>query len=406
MSVSERLHLRHLSVLSASVLVGAVFWSAFGQSEAGSDTPSSRPATYQWDLPPWAPDPIVPPDNPMSREKVELGRHLFYDKRLSADASMSCATCHQQQKAFTDGKARSEGVDGTLGGRSAMSLANAGYLPVLTWMNPNLNSLEIQALIPIFGEHPVEMGMAGREQLLFERLKAEPRYRKLFTEAFPNESTRGDEALYSLSTVTKALAAFQRSLVSFGSAFDQYRYEGKKEALSASAKRGESLFFGEKMECYHCHGGLNFNDNVQHSRMPFPELGFHNTGLYDIDGKGSYPKKNPGIIEITGLAGDTGKFRTPTLRNVALTAPYMHDGSIPTLAEVIRSHYARAGRASAKYGQPNPLRSEFLQGFEVTDEEVADLVVFLESRTDMAFVANPRHGDPWGERLGCFDMLR
>ena len=396
MSVSERRHLRHLSVLSACVLVGAVFWSAFGQSEAGSDTPSSRPATYQWDLPPWAPDPIVPLDNPMSREKVELGRHLFYDKRLSAGASMSCATCHQQQKAFTDGKARSEGVDGTLGGRSAMSLANAGYLPVLTWMNPNLNSLEIQALIPIFGEHPVEMGMAGREQLLFERLKAEPRYRKLFTEAFPNESTRGDEALYSLSTVTKALAAFQRSLVSFGSAFDQYRYEGKKEALSASAKRGESLFFGEKMECYHCHGGLNFNDNVQHSRMPFPELGFHNTGLYDIDGKGSYPKKNPGIIEITGLAGDTGKFRTPTLRNVALTAPYMHDGSIPTLAEVIRSHYARAGRASAKYGQPNPLRSEFLQGFEVTDEEVADLVVFLESLTDVAFVANPRHGDPWG----------
>lgn len=396
MSVSGLLHLRHLSVLSACVLMGAVLWSAFGQSEARSDTSSLRTEAYQWDLPKWAPEPIVPPDNPMSREKVELGRHLFYDKRLSSDASMSCATCHQQEKAFTDGKARSEGIDGTLGGRSAMSLVNAGYLPVLTWMNPNLNSLEIQALIPIFGEHPVEMGMAGREQLLFERLKAEPRYQKLFIEAFPNESTGGDEALYSLSTVTKALAAFQRSLVSFGSAFDQYRYDGKKEALSVSAKRGESLFFGEKMECYHCHGGLNFNDNVQHSRMPFPELGFHNTGLYDIDGKGSYPKKNPGIIEITGLASDTGKFRTPTLRNIALTAPYMHDGSIPTLAEVIRSHYARAGRASMEYGQPNPLRSEFLQGFEVTDQEVADLVVFLESLTDTVFVANPRHGDPWG----------
>ena len=396
MSVSGLFHPRHLSVLSACVLVGAVLWSAFGQSEARSDTASLRTEAYQWDLPQWAPEPIVPSDNPMSREKVELGRHLFYDKRLSSDASMSCATCHQQEKAFTDGKARSEGVDGTLGGRSAMSLVNAGYLPVLTWMNPNLNSLEIQSLIPIFGEHPVEMGMAGREELLFERLKAEPRYRKLFTEAFPNESTRGDESLYSLSTVTKALAAFQRSLVSFGSAFDQYRYEGKTEALSASAKRGESLFFGEKMECYHCHGGLNFNDNIQHSRMPFPELGFHNTGLYDIDGKGSYPKKNPGIIEITGLASDTGKFRTPTLRNIALTAPYMHDGSIPTLAEVIRSHYARAGRASMEYGQPNPLRSEFLQGFEVTDQEVADLVVFLESLTDTAFIANPRHGDPWG----------
>ena len=396
MSMSERRYLPHVSVLSACVLVGAVFWSAFGQSDTRSDSASSRSVAYQWDLPQWAPEPIVPADNPMSREKVELGRHLFYDKRLSADSSMSCATCHRQEKAFTDGKARSEGIDGTLGGRSAMSLANAGYLPVLTWMNPNLNSLEIQALIPIFGEHPVEMGMAGREELLFERLKAEPRYRKLFTEAFPNASTRGDEALYSLSTVTKALAAFQRSLVSFGSAFDQYRYEGRTEALSASAKRGESLFFGEKMECYHCHGGLNFNDNVQHSRMPFPELGFHNTGLYDIDGKGSYPKKNPGIIEITGLAADAGKFRTPTLRNIALTAPYMHDGSIPTLAEVIRSHYARAGRASMEYGQPNPLRSEFLQGFEVTDQEVADLVVFLESLTDTAFIANPRHGDPWG----------
>ncbi len=396
LSTSGLLHLRHLSVLSACVLVGTVLWSVFGQSEARSDASSSRTEGYKWDLPQWAPEPIVPPDNPMSHEKVELGRHLFYDKRLSSDASMSCATCHQQEKAFTDGKARSEGIDGTLGGRSAMSLANAGYLPVLTWMNPNLNSLEIQALIPIFGEHPVEMGMAGREQLLFERLKAEPRYRKLFAEAFPNESTSGDEALYSLSTVTKALAAFQRSLVSFRSTFDQYRYEGKQEALSASAKRGESLFFGEKMECYHCHGGLNFNDNVQHSRMPFPELGFHNTGLYDIDGKGSYPKKNPGIIEITGLASDTGKFRTPTLRNIALTAPYMHDGSIPTLAEVIRSHYARAGRASMELGQPNPLRSEFLQGFEVTDQEVADLVLFLESLTDTAFVANPRHGDPWG----------
>lgn len=396
MSVSGLLRLRYLSVLNACILMGGILWSASGHSQTRPDTSSSRVAGYQWDLPQWAPEPIVPPDNPMSREKVELGRHLFYDKRLSADSSMSCATCHRQDKAFTDGKARSEGVDGTLGGRSAMSLVNAGYLPVLTWMNPNLNSLEIQSLIPIFGEHPVEMGMAGREELLFERLKAEPRYRKLFTEAFPNESTRGDESLYSLSTVTKALAAFQRSLVSFGSAFDQYRYEGKTEALSASAKRGESLFFGEKMECYHCHGGLNFNDNIQHSRMPFPELGFHNTGLYNIDGKGSYPKKNPGIIEITGLAGDTGKFRTPTLRNIALTAPYMHDGSIPTLAEVIRSHYARAGRASMEYGQPNPLRSEFLQGFEVTDQEVADLVVFLESLTDTAFIANPRHGDPWG----------
>lgn len=388
-------HLRYLSVFNACVLLVAILWLAIGQTEARSDSASSHAAAYDWNLPHWTPEPIVPSDNLMTAAKVELGRHLFYDKRLSADESMSCATCHRQEKAFTDGKSRSKGIDGTLGGRSAMSLANVGYLPVLTWMNPNLNSLEVQALIPIFGEHPVEMGMAGREHLLFERLKAEPRYRTLFAEAFPKESAQGDDALYSLSTVTKALAAFQRSLVSFSSSFDQYRYEGKNEALSASAKRGEALFFGEKMECYHCHGGLNFNDNVQHSRMPFPELGFHNTGLYDVDGKGSYPKSNPGIIEITGLDADRGKFRTPTLRNIALTAPYMHDGSIPTLAGVIRSHYARAGRASVEYGQPNPLRSEFLQGFEVSDEEVSDLIAFLESLTDFAFISNPRYADPW-----------
>lgn len=386
-------------ILIACVTLSALVWSVFAQRERSPGTASQHEAMFQWDLPHWAPEPIVPPDNPMSQAKVELGRHLFYDKRLSVDQSMSCATCHRQEKAFTDGKARSEGVDGILGGRSAMSLANVGYLPVLTWMNPNLNSLEIQALIPIFGEHPVEMGMAGREQLLFERLKAEPRYRTLFTEAFPKEVKQGDEALYSLATVTRALAAFQRSLVSFGSAFDQYRYEGKPEALSASAKRGESLFFGEKMECYHCHGGLNFNDNVQHSRMPFPELGFHNTGLYDVDGKGSYPKSNPGIIEITGLDADRGKFRTPTLRNIALTAPYMHDGSIQTLAGVIRNHYARAGRASAEHGQPNRLRSEFLQGFDVSDDEVSDLIAFLESLTDTAFISTPRHSNPWSSLM-------
>ena len=395
MRVPGSFHLRLLSVLLACATVILLVWSVFAQSTTQADSSSRHEVGYQWGLAPWAPEPVVPPDNPMSLGKVELGRHLFYDKRLSADESMSCATCHRQEKAFTDGKARSEGIDGKLGGRSAMSLANAGYLPVLTWMNPNLNSLEIQALIPIFGEHPVEMGMAGREELLFERLKSEPRYKKMFIEAFPKEATLGDPGLYSLSTVTKALAAFQRSLVSFSSAFDHYRYEGKADALSPSAKRGESLFFGEKMECYHCHGGLNFNDNIQHSRMPFPELGFHNTGLYDVDGKGGYPQTNPGIIEITGIAGDTGKFRTPTLRNIALTAPYMHDGSIPSLAEVIRGHYARAGRASADKGQPNPLRSEFLQGFNVTEEEVVDLVAFLESLTDFAFVSNPRHSDPW-----------
>ncbi len=350
---------------------------------------------WHWPLPAWVPPPAVPADNPMTPAKVELGRHLFHDTRLSRDGSMSCASCHEQARAFTDGQAVSKGVTGELSTRSAMSLANVAYLPVLTWQNPQLTSLEVQALIPLFGEHPVEMGMAGRERQLFALFAADPVYRKLFAQAFPAEAGQGDAALYSLSTLTKALASFQRSLLSFDSPYDRYRYGGQKNALSAEARRGEELFFGEKLECYHCHGGFNFTDNLKHARTPFAELGFHNTGLYNEDGQGAYPKAAPGIVEFTGEPRDAGRFRTPSLRNVAVTAPYMHDGSIATLHEVLRTHYARAGRAVHLGRAANPLRSEFIAGFEISEAEIADVVAFLESLTDERFLRNAAHGDPW-----------
>lgn len=350
---------------------------------------------YRWNLPAWVPPPVVPADNPMTVAKVELGRHLFYDARLSADGSQSCASCHHQDKAFTDGQALTVGVTGEQGARSAMGLANVAYLPTLTWANPQLTSLEVQALMPIFGEHPVEMGMAGREAELFLRLQADATYRRLFARAFPQEAGQGDAALYSLSTLTKALAAFQRSLLSFDSPYDRHQYAGDASAMSASARRGEALFFGEKMECYHCHGGFNFTDNIQHLRLPLVERGFHNTGLYNVDGRGSYPADNPGIVEFTGEDSDRGRFRTPSLRNVAVTAPYMHDGSIATLEEVIRRHYAIAGRSTSGAGQPSPMRSELLVGFEVSDDEVNDLVAFLNALTDTRFLNDPTHGNPW-----------
>lgn len=352
---------------------------------------------YHWQLPAWAPIPIEPAGNLMSEAKVELGRHLFYDKRLSADQSMSCATCHKQDKAFTDGLTVATGITGQKGSRSAMSLANVAYLPVLTWSNPNLNALEVQALVPLFGEHPVEMGMAGREKELFARLQADPTYQQLFVSAFPAEAREGNEVLYSLATVTRAIASFERSLLSFNSAYDRYTYGGQKNAMSDSALRGQDLFFGEKMECYHCHGGFNFTDNVQHSKLPLTERGFHNTGLYNLDGKGAYPTNNPGIRELTGDADDEGKFRTPSLRNIALTAPYMHDGSIPTLEAVIKDHYALAGRAGKSDKGPSPMRSSLIAGFEITPQEVNDVVAFLNSLTDESFVNNPKHSDPWGK---------
>lgn len=355
----------------------------------------ASPAAWQWRLPPWVPPPAVPADNPMTAAKVELGRHLFHDPRLSRDGTMSCASCHDPARAFTDGKPVSRGVTGELGSRSAMSLANVAYLPVLTWQNPQLTSLEVQALIPLFGEHPVEMGLAGRESQLFEMFRSDPTYRQLFAQAFPAEAAQGDAALYALSTLTKALASFQRSLLSFDSPYDRYRYGGQKAALGAAAKRGEELFFGERLECYHCHGGFNFTDNLKHARTPFPEIGFHNTGLYNEDGRGAYPKAAPGIVEFTGEPRDAGRFRTPSLRNVAVTAPYMHDGSIPTLREVLRTHYSRAGRAVHMGRAANPLRSELIAGFDISEAEIADVVAFLESLTDERFLRHPAHGDPW-----------
>ena len=354
--------------------------------------------SFDWGLPAWVPAPAVPQDNPMTRAKVELGRHLFYDRRLSADQTMSCASCHQPDKAFTDGLAVSTGVTGQRSTRSAMSLANVAYLPVLTWSNPHLTSLEVQSLIPLFGEHPVEMGMAGKEKELFARLQGDPVYPRLFALAFPKEAREGPDALYALSTVTRALASFQRSLISFDSPYDRYKYGGQKSALSAAARRGEALFFGEKMECYHCHGGLNFTDNIRHSKLPLSERGFHNTGLYNRDGRGAYPADNPGIRELTGDPDDEGKFRTPSLRNVALTAPYMHDGSIATLEQVIREHYAAGGLAAQGPHGRSPMRSSLIAGFEVSEQEVADLTAFLQSLTDLSFIRNPRHGNPWRDR--------
>lgn len=346
---------------------------------------SQAPAAYPWRLPAWLPPPAVPADNPMSEAKVELGHHLFYDKRLSRDATLSCASCHQQARAFSDGRMTPVGVTGEAHPRSSMSLANVAYLPVLTWANPLLTRLEHQALLPIFGEAPVEMGMAGREQELFARLASDPTYPAMFRKAFPEQGGTID-----LGTITKALASFQRTLISAASPYDHYRYEGKQEAISPAAKRGEALFFSERLECFHCHGGVHLTDSLVHSRKPFAEFGFHNTGLYDRDGTGAYPPDNIGLIEHTGRAEDMGRFRTPSLRNVGVTAPYMHDGSIERLEDVI-SHYSTGGRARSA------LTSSFLPGFRLSDSERRDLVAFLESLTDPEFLSNPRFGNPWPE---------
>ncbi len=347
---------------------------------------------YSWNLPQWTPKPVVPPDNPMTADKVELGRHLFYEPRLSVTGEYSCASCHKQSLAFTDGKSVAIGSTDERHSRNSMSLANIAYNPVLTWANPLMTSLENQALIPLFGEHPVEMGMVGKEQEIIDWMKLDPQYSQMFAEAFPEEKP------VSVKNITKALASFQRSLVSFKSPYDRYRYQGEANALTPAAKRGERLFNSERTECFHCHGGINFSDSIKHENSPFTEIAFHNTGLYNIDGQGSYPIPNTGINEITQEVEDMGRFKVPTLRNIALTAPYMHDGSVATLRDAI-AHYQVGGRTISEGelagdGSQNPYKSGFIKGFEITESEIDDLIAFLNSLTDKDFVTNPEYSDP------------
>jgi cytochrome c peroxidase len=304
---------------------------------SASDLASVTGSGYVWDLPAGFPAPPVPANNPMTAEKVEVGRYLFYDTRLSVNQTISCASCHLQALAFSDGRSLSPGATGELTTRNSMALVNVAYNATYTWANPNLVVLERQIVIPMFGEHPIEMGITGHEDEIMQRFRQDRRYQTLFAAAFPSDADP-----FSFGNINLALASFVRTLISGNSPYDRY-LQGDQDALSEPAKRGMDLFFSEGLECHHCHTGFNLTLSTQIANSTFVERPFFNTGLYNLNGTGGYPIGNTGIHEITNKAEDMGKFRPPTLRNIALTAPYMHDGSIPTLEEVIRV-YMDGGR--------------------------------------------------------------
>lgn len=350
---------------------------------------------YDWQLPNGFPPPRVPLDNPMRAEVVELGRYLFYDKRLSGNGTQSCESCHFQALAFSDGKTTPVGSTGHMLERNSPPLVNVAYYATLTWANPILTELERQVLIPMFGEFPEELAMTGREEEVLDRLRVDERYPHLFAAAFPD-----DPEPVNLRNIVQALSAFIRSLISGDSPYDHY-VAGHTGALSASAQRGMELFFGEELECHHCHTGFNFSASTIHANSTFSAAVFQNNGLYNLDSEGAYPRGNRGVYEITGNPKDMGRFRPPTLRNIALTAPYMHDGSIATLEEVVR-HYMAGGRvieqgALAGDGRRNPNKNGLVSGFQITDQEIADLIAFLESLTDQHFITNPQFSNPFDQ---------
>jgi cytochrome c peroxidase len=354
---------------------------AFGlalQTAVAAESGSTE--SYVWNLPKGFPQPRVPADNPMTTAKVELGRYLFYDTRMSINGQSSCASCHKQELAFTDGRPFAIGATGETHPRSAMSLVNVAYSAVLTWSNPGMKELERQALTPMFGEHPLELGMRPSGGFL-SVLRSDPQYRKLFKKAFP-----ADADPYTTANVTKALASFERSIISARSPWDRYHYGQDDTAVSESAKRGEILFFKQQLSCFRCHSGFTFGSNTVSERHEAGEPEFHNTGLYNTSGALAYPARNVGIFEFTKDPKDIGKFKAPTLRNIAVTAPYMHDGSIARLEGVL-DHYAA--------GHDNPLKDPLIAGFTLSNQERNDLIEFLKALTDEAVLHDPQFANPW-----------
>src|SRR5262249_40072244 len=268
----------------------------------------------EWMLPSGFPTPTVPPDNPMSAAKAELGRYLFYDTRLSANQTQSCATCHEQARAFTDGRAASVGSTGEVHRRGSMSLVNVAYAQALTWANPAMTRLEDQALVPMYGEHPIELGL-DRTDRWIHRLRADKTYQRLFATAFTGQSEP-----ITRDNAVKSLATFERTIVSARSAYDRYHFDREDGAISDAAKRGEVLFHSRPLSCFMCHGGVHFSNAMGAGRRT-TTVEFHNTGLYNLAAALSYPASDTGLFEVTHQSADVGKFKAPTLRNVAVTAP-------------------------------------------------------------------------------------
>lgn len=291
-----------------------------------------------------------PEGNEFTIARWELGKRLFFDPAMSVDSSVSCASCHQPELAFSDDVAFSPGVEQRPGVRNSPSLANVAYHPYFT-REGGVPTLEMQVLVPIQEHNEFDFDVV----LLSERLSGDSVYAKMAMEAYG----RGSDPF----VITRSLACFERSLLSGDSPYDQYTQYGQSDAMSAAARRGVDLFFSEKTNCSSCHGGFNFSNYT-----------FENNGLYE-------QYEDVGRFRLTGEEADQALFKVPSLRNIGLTAPYMHDGSLPTLDAVVE-HYQSGGKN-------NPQKSHFIRPLGLTESEISDLVQFLESLTDETFVQNP-----------------
>ncbi len=302
-------------------------------------------------VPSYFPELVFDSTNAFTQERWALGKRLFFEKRFSIDRSISCASCHRPALAFSDSKALSIGAKGKEGVRNAPSLANIGYHPYFM-REGGVPTLEMQVLVPIQEEDEFNHNMVN----LVDSLKEDTIYRSMSLKAYGRE--------LDPFVITRALGVFERSLVSGGSPYDKFQFQNDSTALSEIEIKGMDLFMSSKTNCNSCHSGFNFTNYA-----------FKNTGL-------DTTYEDIGRMRLSGKEEDKAKFKVPSLRNVSLTAPYMHNGSIETLDEVIE-HYNRGGK-------PHPNKDPLIRPLGLSEIEKKQLVAFLESLTDIDFANDPR----------------
>jgi cytochrome c peroxidase len=356
-----------LSVLSTIVLL------TFCQPDgSNSENPGNTVGTpYTLNVPKGFPQPNIPPDNPMTVEGVKLGRHLFYEKALSGDNSMSCGGCHSQQRAFTDGTPVSIGIDGIPGRRKAMPLFNLAFHDNFFWDGRSV-TLEEQAIIPI--EDPIELN--ADMATVIQRLTDNPLYPPMFEEAFGSPTVTEER-------IGKAIAQFERTLISANSKFDsvsEFRLN-TGATFTPQEQLGFEMFNSEEGDCFHCHGGIESSFLMGAFGR---DLQFVNNGL-----KANYTDQ--GRAEVTGDPTDVGKFKVPSVRNVEFSFPYMHDGSIPNLDSLI-GFYDFGGHKHPNV-DPNMKRAGI--GRNWTPEQKVALAAFLRTLTDYQFLTDTAFSDPF-----------
>jgi cytochrome c peroxidase len=309
--------------------------------------------------------------------RAELGRQLFYDRRLSGDGRSACASCHRQEHGFGDGRPTARAADGAALPRNTPGLLNMDALPAYGWANPGAQELRAQVARPLFATHPAEMGVAGNEALVLARLRADGAYRAGFAAAFP-----GDADPLRWGRVLDALAAFTASLVARDTPYDRYLASADSAALSGAALRGMELFFSPGLACAHCH-----SDVARPGAPPRPAQ-----AAYLANGAGRSADR--GLAEANGRRADAYRFRVPPLRNVALTAPYMHDGSLASLEAVLRFYESGGRRGAGPEPERAAARHPLVAGFALSDRERQDLIAFLQALSDRSALHNPVFADP------------